>query len=115
MDVIALQTAIRLHQRLISQHALNEAIADQLDPFDIWDSLLNQTTEAIEDYPNDPRGASCLLLSFVGSSPIHSVIAFPSPRAAAQLGHSAVAVLITVYRPDQRPTEWSPDFKRRLP
>lgn len=115
VDIVALQTAIRLHQRLITQHGLSEALADQLDPFDVWDSLLGRAVEVIEDYPSDPRGASCLILSFVGNRPIHSVIAFPSPRAAAQLGHSAVAVLITVYRPDQRPTEWSSDFKQRLP
>jgi hypothetical protein len=60
----------------------------------------------IEDYPNDARGPSALVLSFLpdGAS-IHSVWAWHDS--------SAVPFLITIYRPEAR--KWSADFRTRLP
>lgn len=59
--------------------------------------------EAIEDYPTDPRGPSCLLLGFTDDAhPIH-VVCSPKDEYLA---------IITAYRPD--PEQWSPDFRRRL-
>jgi hypothetical protein len=60
--------------------------------------------DVIEDYPTDPRGASCLALITVGNDrPVHAVWAFDEG--------SGRAILITVYRPD--PTRWSDDFRHR--
>jgi hypothetical protein len=48
----------------------------------------------IEDYPDDPRGASFLLLGFTETDrPIHAVCALTD-----------VLVIITLYRPD--PARW---------
>ncbi|HKH43177.1 MAG TPA: DUF4258 domain-containing protein [Thermoanaerobaculia bacterium] len=59
--------------------------------------------EAIEDYPTDPRGHSCLLLGFGDNAdPIHVVC---SPK-------SEYLAVITAYRPD--PLQWSQDFRRRV-
>ena len=59
--------------------------------------------ELVEDYPQDVRGHSCLLLGFgEGGWPIH-VLCSPKDDYLA---------VITAYVPD--PTRWSPDFKRRL-
>ncbi len=59
--------------------------------------------ELIEDYPEDARGHSCLLLGFgEGGRPIHAVC---SPK-------DDYLAIITAYLPD--PTQWSRDFKRRL-
>jgi hypothetical protein len=57
--------------------------------------------DLIEDYPDDVRGHSCLLLGTPQGRPVHVVC---SPRAE-------YLAIITTYLPD--PTEWSPDFRRR--
>ena len=58
--------------------------------------------EVIEDYPDDPRGHSCLILGYGdGGRPIHVVC---SPK-------SDFLAVITAYLPEE--TEWSADFRRR--
>ena len=115
MDLSGLQDAIRHDNLFVSPHALSEALADQLAIDDVWASILAPTTEVIEDYPADQRGPSCLLLSFVGGQPVHTVVAFPSKRYAARRKVPAIAFLVTVYRPDRRPHEWDADYRTRLP
>jgi hypothetical protein len=59
--------------------------------------------EVIEDYPEDPRGRSCLILgSGDENRPIHVVCA-PKEEFLA---------IITAYIPD--PAEWSGDLKKRI-
>ena len=59
--------------------------------------------EVIEDYPNDARGHSCLLLGFGDQErPIHVVCA---PR-------EDYLAIITAYLPDAH--EWSKDFRKRV-
>ena len=58
--------------------------------------------ELVEDYPEDARGHSCLLLDFREEEPIHVVC---SPK-------DDYLAIITAYIPD--PEQWSSDFKRRL-
>ena len=58
------------------------------------------TGEIIEDYPEDARGHSCLLLGQgAGGRSLHVVCAPKSEYLA----------VITAYTPD--PAQWSPDFK----
>ena len=58
--------------------------------------------EVIEDYPDDPRGHSCLILGFGDNGrPVHVVCA-PKTEYLA---------IITAYLPD--PDEWNDDFKVR--
>lgn len=60
------------------------------------------TGVVIEDYPNDPRGSSCLILGRgFEDRPIH-VVCSPKPDFLA---------IITAYLPDR--DEWSDDFKVR--
>jgi Domain of unknown function (DUF4258) len=60
------------------------------------------TGRLVEDYPNDPRGHSCLLLGYGdGERPIHIVVAPKNDYLA----------VITAYVPD--PNQWLPDFLRR--
>ena len=59
--------------------------------------------ELIEDYPDDPRGHSCLILGFGDRGRTVHVVC--SPKAE-------YLVIITAYLPD--PAQWSEDFKRRL-
>lgn len=61
------------------------------------------TGEVIEDYPEDARGHSCLMLGFGRDHrPIHVVCA-PKDEYLA---------IITAYLPD--PNQWTPDFRGRL-
>lgn len=58
--------------------------------------------EVIEDYPDDPRGRSCLMLGYGDHGrPIHVVCA---PR-------DDYLAIITAYLPD--PAEWSAGFRFR--
>ncbi|MEK7276801.1 MAG: DUF4258 domain-containing protein [Chloroflexota bacterium] len=60
--------------------------------------------EIIEDYPEDARGHSCLMLGYStdDARPIH-VVCSPKDKYLA---------IITVYLPDVR--QWSQDFRKRL-
>ncbi len=59
--------------------------------------------ELIEDYPEDARGHSCLLLGCgENGRPIHVVC---SPK-------EDFLAIITAYLPE--PTEWSADFRTRV-
>lgn len=114
MDLDALKQTIGAGRTVVTHHALIEMLADGIaDEQEIWASLL-AAAELVEDYPTASRGPCCLLLSYLPDGrPVHTVVAFPAPRLAAQQGVAAVAVLITVYRPDQRPHEWSADYRTR--
>ena len=58
--------------------------------------------ELIEDYPNDPRGHSCLMLDFGEARRAVHVVCSPKDEYLA---------IITAYLPD--PAQWSEDFRRR--
>ena len=58
--------------------------------------------EIIEDYPEDVRGPSCLMLGSGEGRPIH-VVGSPKDEYLA---------IITAYVPD--PSQWSPDFRQRV-
>jgi hypothetical protein len=59
--------------------------------------------EIVEDYPEDVRGPSRLMLGSSEGRPIH-VVCSPKDEYLA---------IITAYVPD--PSQWSPDFRRRVP
>lgn len=61
------------------------------------------TGEVIEDYPDDPRGPSCLILGYGQEGrPIH-VVCSPKPDFLA---------IITAYLPS--PNDWSDNFRLRV-
>jgi len=72
----------------ISLHADDERLADRLTVSDIEEVLAS--AELLEGYPDDPRGASCLVLGYVRGEPVHVVCG---------LTRQEVLILITVYRP----------------
>ena len=64
-----------------------------------------ETAEIVEDYPQDQRGPSILILCLDEAGlPIHAICGIPSNNAR-------VTHLVTVYRPD--PLEWFDDWKTR--
>ncbi len=58
--------------------------------------------DLIEDYPEDPRGHSCLLLGFGDANRAVHVVCSPKDDYLA---------IITAYLPE--PAQWSEDFRRR--
>jgi len=73
---------------LISIHADDERLADGLTIAELESALTN--CEVIEQYPEDPRGESCLAIGFVGDKPIHFVCG---------KNRTEHLVFITVYSP----------------
>lgn len=99
--LILVQDQIRGKQYRLSAHAEAEREADKIRNLEIVEALLSEGAEIIENYPTDPRGASCLVLGFTTErSPIHIVCGL-----AREL-----VIVITVYRPD--PNEWI-DWRKR--
>ncbi len=102
MDIEAIHIAIILNWYEISQHAERERHNDYLMLADLENAVL--TGEIIEMYPDDPRGASCLISGKTADrSPVHIVIGF-LPKGWIRF--------ITVYVPD--PNKWEPDWKTRI-
>jgi hypothetical protein len=87
----------------LSKHAERERALDMIYMWELEEAL--GSCEIIEDYPDDPRGASCLALGFSGSRPVHSVCTVRSDPEEL--------LLITVYDPSRRPDKWSADCRKR--
>lgn len=88
---------------VFSKHAEREREADMIFTSELEEALRH--CEVIEDYPDDPRGPSCLVLGFSGNRPIHAVCALK--YAPDEL------FLITVYDPSKRPDYWTDSYRRR--
>lgn len=68
----------------------------------IREEILSQNYEIIEEYPNDPRGESCLVLGFTNEKrPIHVVC------GKNRSGH---LILITIYTPEM--PKWKDPYTR---
>lgn len=86
----------------VSEHAYDEAVDDDLSIVDVIERTPHG--EVVDDYRNDPRGRSCLVLLRVEEDkPVHGVWAFDDGARRA--------ILVTVYRPD--PARWTDDFRQR--
>lgn len=55
-------------------HALQREAEEGLTADDVCNSILGGF-ELVEDYPDDPRGHSCLILTWVRGAPVHIVCA----------------------------------------
>jgi hypothetical protein len=102
--LVAVQAAIRDDTFVYGEHAAKRMRPRQVDQDTIADALLHGDPEVIEDYPRAERGACCLVWCRSGSGRVlHLVLSYPP-----------TSFLITAYWPDERPHEWTADFKRRL-
>ena len=69
-----IQQKIRDRLYRLSAHAEREREADRVPIRDIEEALLSEECQMVENYPEDPRGASCLVLGFTEHGlPIHAV------------------------------------------
>ncbi len=86
-----------------TKHAEKERQMDMIYVWELETALRN--CDIIENYPNDPRGASCLVLGFCGARPVHAV---------CTINHDPEELLlITVYDPSKRPDKWTQDYRKR--
>lgn len=77
--------------------------ADGITTAALTEALVGPTSEIIEDYPDDPRGHSHLVLCQVElENPLHVCCAM----------HENEVIIITVYVPN--PEKWSDDWRTRL-
>ena len=103
MDVKNIRRLVVLGKYELSKHAEREREIDMIYMWELEDAL--RACKIIEEYPNDPRGASCLTLGFSGSKPIHAVCALKIDPEEL--------LLITVYDPSKRPEKWSENYRER--
>ncbi len=80
-------------KRWLRPLAVRERLDNDLDIVDIEQALLGG--DILEQYPDDPRGESCLLLGFAGGKPVHVAVGWASRRAARR----KMLRVITVYVP----------------
>jgi hypothetical protein len=103
MIIEEIRKLIQERKYRLTLHAEAERDADRITLHEIEEAILSSGSKIVEDYPNDPRGHSCLILGFTGKrKPIHILFG---------LREEEMLILITVYRPD--PKEWVDGEKRR--
>jgi len=86
-----IRTCISSRKYRITFHAEVEREADKIFISEIEEAFSSENCMIVEDYPEDKRGHSSLLLGFTKEGlPIHMVCAI----------HEDILVIITVYRPD---------------
>lgn len=100
MDVDEIHRLARTGRYEVSIHAQQERLAEDLDIREIEEAL--GSGEILEDYPNDPRGESCLICGYAGDKPIHAVIGWA--RGQDKTEGERMLRVITVYIP--RPPKW---------
>jgi hypothetical protein len=94
--ILDIQRNVQAKSYRLTSHAEREREADQITVREIEEALLSRRCEVIENYPDDPRGASCLVLGFTEEGlPLHLVCGVSLPD---------VMVIVTVYR--QHPDKW---------
>lgn len=71
MNIKSIRSCIANRQYEISFHAEKERYAEEIGLDEIEEAIANG--EILEDYPDDPRGPSCLILGHAGRKAIHIV------------------------------------------
>ena len=73
-------------------HAQQRMIVRRIKVSAVREAIVSPNTEVIEDYPNDPRGPSCLLYGETSDRVLHVHLSYPPE-----------IVVITTYEPDRAP------------
>ena len=74
MEIGEIEEKIRKEEFEISFHAEKERYAEDITISDLEAAIYNG--EILEDYPDDPRGSSCLVLGYSKNRPIHIVCGY---------------------------------------
>ena len=102
MKIELLQKCIQNNQYEISLHAQEERCEEEITLHDIEQAFGHG--EIIEEYPDDKRGPSCLVLGYSNNKPIHIVCTILPNKWLR---------IITVYIP-QKPKWINPQQRRRI-
>ena len=94
MELREIQRLVREQRYEVSFHAQQERLEENLDIEQIEEAIV-QSGEILEQYPDDPRGESCLMPGFAGGVAIHVVVGW----ATRKRDDERVLRLITVYKP----------------
>jgi len=101
---VFLREILRVYRKkvLFSRHALNQMNLSErmILRREVCEAV--ESDEVVEDYPNDPRGHSCLLMGRTRNGRVVHVVCAPKGDYLA---------VVTVYAPSL--LEWEPDFKTR--
>ncbi|WP_084502981.1 DUF4258 domain-containing protein [Desulfatirhabdium butyrativorans] len=100
IDIEWIRKHITNGEYLYRLHAAERASERNIDPLDVKEALING--DIIEQYPEDPRGKSCLVCGKTALGRILHILCGCSED---------ILWIITVYEPD--PIIWSNDRKRR--
>ena len=71
MDIEEIKEKVKNNEYEISFHAEKERYAENISISDLETAIYNG--EILEDYIDDPRGPSCLILGYSKNQPIHIV------------------------------------------
>jgi len=93
MEIEEIREKIRHDKYEISFHAEKERYAEDMTISDLETAISNG--EILENYSDDPRGQSCLILGYSQNRPIHIVCGYTSINWIR---------IITVYIP--KPPKW---------
>jgi len=93
MEIGEIKKKVGREEYEISFHAEKERYAEDITIHDIETVVSNG--EILEDYPDDPRGSSCLILGYSQNRPIHIVCGYTITKRIR---------IITVYLP--KPPKW---------
>ncbi len=101
MDIETIRAKIRAGNYIVSFTHTEKVRLRKIEAEEIEESIGNGTI--IEPYPDDPRGASCLILGFTSQDrPLHTV--------CGRLEEDEI-LIITAYEPNLK--EWESDWKTR--
>ena len=99
----AIVIAVREGEHDFADHALDQMRIRQISVATLETALCDGDPEVIEDYPDDPRGTSCLVRCIAATGRVlHVHVTYPPyPR------------IVTAYWPDSQPEKWDAGFRRR--
>ncbi|MCP4405647.1 MAG: DUF4258 domain-containing protein [bacterium] len=100
MNIEDIRNYILRDEYEISVHAEKERYAENISISDIETAIASG--ELLEDYPDDPRGESCLILGYSEGRAIHIVCGYTNIRSLR---------IITVYLP--KVPKWIDERTRR--
>ena len=90
----AIREIIRRGEHGFTLHATSRATSDGISLSEVETAMCAPAAQVIENYPEDPRGPSCLILVYTSTGDALHVVCSHPPNVA----------IISVYRPD--PQRW---------
>ena len=89
LDIELLKSKIKDDRFEFSEHALDQSIIRFISVREVREAFA--TGELVEDYPDDNRGPSCLILGYTESGrPLHIICSYPSRD---------IVKIVTLYEP----------------